>query len=678
MLVKRNECYRPFFESTKKYNVLRGGSGCIHGDSLLDTPNGKVKIKNFHGGLVYSWDGSKVIEAYATAPKKYDKAALYRVTLSDGSSIKCTGKHRFLTNHGWIEARAISPSDFFAQPIYVPYLHSTNLGTCLSIQISSVRRLIGKVQGFLSSCLVCRHRYDEQLHSVEDISLDGLPLLADARGHILQSSSTDDLQPLVVYSHPDLSSNHLSKNGYESQILYAVEVRGYHSGRKSFAHFLQIVLGFLRSLLYYGPSQLEGGCNRRLRDQVLPLRYLSVDNITYLGQFVYYDITVPSVHNYIAHGMIHHNSGKSYAVADDVILRTLDPVLSRTIVARKVAATMRQSVFRLIQNRIYDMGLDSRFSINKTEMTFTAGKNEIVLVGLDDVNKLKSIYDPTDAWLEESDQIAQSDFEEIDRRIRTLTGRAPKITLSFNPTSAFSWLKKYFYDTDTVREKTFELTTTYKDNAFLDPAYAETIERLKETNPSAYRVYGLGEWGVVEGVVFDSWSILPVPESAKLLGYGLDFGYSNDPTSLVAVYTQGNNAYYDEIIYQTGLTNSDLIALMKQEKIGQYDEIIADSAEPKSIEEIRRAGFNIHPCVKGADSVRNGINAMKQYKQNITPRSVNTQREFSSYSWKQDKDGRWLPVPIDLFNHAIDAIRYRISKDQRILRAGPSAARLGL
>lgn len=354
-------------------------------------------------------------------------------------------------------------------------------------------------------------------------------------------------------------------------------------------------------------------------------------------------------------------SGKSYAVADDVILRTLDNRLSRTIVARKVAATMRQSVFRLIQNRIYDMGLESRFITNKTDMTFTAGNNEILLVGLDDVNKLKSIYDPTDAWVEEADQTSQYDFEEIDRRIRTVTGRPPKITLSFNPTSAFSWLKSYFYDTQVVKDKTYELTTTYLDNCFLDPAYADTIERLKETNPSAYRVYGLGEWGVVEGVVFDTWSILPIPESAKLSGYGLDFGYSNDPTSLVAVYKHGQEIWLDEIIYQTGLTNQDLGGMMKSLGLNLSDEIIADSAEPKSIEELYRMRFNIHPCKKGADSIRNGINAMKQYKINITPRSVNLQREFSSYSWKQDKNGRWLPEPIDCFNHGIDAARYRIS-----------------
>jgi len=308
-------------------------------------------------------------------------------------------------------------------------------------------------------------------------------------------------------------------------------------------------------------------------------------------------------------------SGKSYAGVDDYIIRTLDPCLSRTIVARKVAATMRQSVFKLITSRIYDMGLQSAFAINKTEMTFTAGKNELILVGLDDVNKLKSIYDPTDALIEEADQITQDDFEEIDRRIRSITGRPPKITLMFNPTSVYSWLKKYFYDTESVKALTFELTTTYKDNCFLDPAYAATIERLQETNPSAYRVYGLGEWGIVEGVVFPDWQTADIPSDAKPMGYGMDFGYSSDPTTLIQVFETRDAFYYDEIIYQTGLTNPDLNALLKDRGISRYADIIADSEDPKSIEELHRMGWNIYPCKKGKDSVGYGINTMKTKKQ---------------------------------------------------------------
>lgn len=352
-------------------------------------------------------------------------------------------------------------------------------------------------------------------------------------------------------------------------------------------------------------------------------------------------------------------SGKSYAVAEDVILRTLDSRLSRTIVARKVAATLRQSVFQLIQGRINAMGLNSLFAVNKTEMTFTAGNNQIILVGLDDVNKLKSIFDPTDAWIEEADQVSQSDFEEIDRRIRTLTGRKPKVTLSFNPTSVYSWIKRYFYDNDYTGD-TYHLTTTYRDNRFLDAAYSATIERLQETNPSAYRVYGLGEWGIVQGVVFDKWTEGEIDPRARLVGYGLDFGYSQDPTALVAVYELGDEVWLDEVLYQTGLTNQDLGYLMRQLGVELRDEIIADSAEPKSIEEIYRQGFNVHAAVKGADSVRNGINLMKSKRIHLTRRSSNLHREFSSYCYKQDKNGNWLRDPVDMFNHGIDAARYRI------------------
>jgi phage terminase large subunit len=353
-------------------------------------------------------------------------------------------------------------------------------------------------------------------------------------------------------------------------------------------------------------------------------------------------------------------SGKSYAAADDYILRTITGKKSRTIVARKVAKTLRQSVFEILRQRIAAHGLTDRFSVNKTEMNFSCAGGDLILVGLDDVDKLKSIYDPTDAWIEEADQISQDDFEEIDRRIRSMSARPPKITLTFNPTSVYSWLKKYWYDSDFTGGQVFELTTTYRDNRFLDPTYAATIERLQETNPSAYRVYGLGEWGIVEGVVFDNWQTAEIPEHAKSIGYGLDFGFSSDPAVLVEVFETDDARYFDEVIYRTGLTNPDLSALMKDCGVERYAEIIGDSAEPKSIEELHRMGWNVKPCVKGADSIRFGINAMKTKKIFLTPRSSNLHREFSSYCWKQDKNGKWLPEPVDMFNHGIDAIRYRV------------------
>jgi phage terminase large subunit len=159
----------------------------------------------------------------------------------------------------------------------------------------------------------------------------------------------------------------------------------------------------------------------------------------------------------------------------------------------------------------------------------------------------------------------------------------------------------------------------------------------------------------------------------------MDFGYTNDPTTLVEVFETPDAFYYDEIIFRTGLTNPDISAAMKDAGISRYAEIIADSAEPKSIEELHRMGWYVKPCEKGADSIRFGIASMKSKKQFVTPRSSNLQREFSSYSWKQDKNGRWLADPVDMFNHGIDAIRYRVDQGRRRRRTGSaSAASLGL
>jgi phage terminase large subunit len=138
----------------------------------------------------------------------------------------------------------------------------------------------------------------------------------------------------------------------------------------------------------------------------------------------------------------------------------------------------------------------------------------------------------------------------------------------------------------------------------------------------------------------------------------LDFGFSADPCALVAMYAYENTIHFDEVIYRTGLTNSDLSTLMKSSGIGQHSRIVADSAEPKSIEDLYRAGWNIHPAKKGPDSIRFGIDAMLSKTIAVTPRSSNLLKEFYSYSWKQDKNGKYLPEPIDAYNHGIDAARY--------------------
>jgi len=249
-----------------------------------------------------------------------------------------------------------------------------------------------------------------------------------------------------------------------------------------------------------------------------------------------------------------------------------------------------------------------------------------------------------------------------------------EVWLDYNPTHEF-WINTELKD-DIDSE---ELILTYKDNTALADSIVREIEKalfkgfyntlepdlFKDSNiknqywSNWWRVYGLGLVGSLEGVIFSNWSqIGKVPEDAQLLGYGLDFGFTNDPTALVAVYRWNNQIVFDELIYQTGLLNSDIIREMTRIGIDQRSLIYADSAEPKTIEEIRRSGFNIHPTVKGADSINFGISILQEQKILVTSESVNLIKELRNYIWDKDKNGAKLNKPIDDWNHGIDAIRY--------------------
>ncbi len=253
-------------------------------------------------------------------------------------------------------------------------------------------------------------------------------------------------------------------------------------------------------------------------------------------------------------------------------------------------------------------------------------------------------------------------FETVDQ----LMIRTKEFTLlDYNPTTEF-WLHE-----EKILEKssTDFLIVTYKDNEFLDPRIVAKIEEKKPVydedgnlvsgDEHWWRVYGEGKTGILEGTVFSNYEIIPnKPKRVRLVGYGLDFGFTNDPTALIGVWEKGGNLYLQELIYQTGLTNQDICKKFAGFQIGETDKIIADSAEPKSIEEIFRQNYNIHPAKKGADSIKFGIDLMRSRKIFITEDSANLIKEFKQYHWAKDKNGKNLNKPIDAFNHGIDAVRY--------------------
>jgi phage terminase large subunit len=208
---------------------------------------------------------------------------------------------------------------------------------------------------------------------------------------------------------------------------------------------------------------------------------------------------------------------------------------------------------------------------------------------------------------------------------------------------------------------------TYRDNEALEPSIIEEIEAAKERAVTSsywanwYSVYGLGEVGILQGVIFDNWiQIKEVNFSTdKFVAIGMDWGYTNDPTTIIAVYLRGNDKLVlHELLYENKLTNADIGNKLKELNINRSWQIVADSAEPKSIEEIRRMGYNIQESIKGPDSVRNGIDILKRFEICVTETSLNLIKELRSYVWETDKTGAQLGFPQDKYNHAIDAVRY--------------------
>lgn len=234
------------------------------------------------------------------------------------------------------------------------------------------------------------------------------------------------------------------------------------------------------------------------------------------------------------------------------------------------------------------------------------------------------------------------------------------IWLDYNPTAQFWAHTQVLQDDDSEL-----LILTYKDNEALPSTIVEEIEKAKvKAETSSYwanwwKVYGLGQVGSLQGVVFENWQeIDAVPKEAKLLGYGMDFGFTNDPTTLTAIYQYDGQYVLDELIYQTGLTNADINNLMRSKQVDKTKSVYADSAEPKTIRELNNFGWRVKASEKGRDSILFGINKMQQEKFLVTKRSTNLIKELRSYVWDKDREGNTTNKPIDAFNHGIDGVRY--------------------
>jgi len=357
-------------------------------------------------------------------------------------------------------------------------------------------------------------------------------------------------------------------------------------------------------------------------------------------------------------------SGKSRFVAQREVLKSYARRDRKTLVVRKVFNTLKDSCYSELKAVIYAWGLESHFTILKNPLSIVNAVTnvEFLFRGFDDPEKIKSVTGVDRVWYEEATESDSKD-ELTQLRLRLRGFDKVQITLTYNPINIFHYLNTEYHEQHDPRH--FIHKSTYHDNEKLlavDPSYGEYIESTKETNPAYYKVYGLGEWGQnLEGLVYPAYET--VTEMPTVQFYGLDFGY-NDPTALTAhavadtYESDKKDFYWKEVIYESHLTSAMLIQRMKDAGVNPRLPIIADSARPEMIEDIRKAGFNVKACEKYKGSVLDGINRVKNFNIKIVAGSKNVFREIQNYSWKE-KDGRFHDdEPVDAVNHAMDAGRY--------------------
>ena len=359
-------------------------------------------------------------------------------------------------------------------------------------------------------------------------------------------------------------------------------------------------------------------------------------------------------------------SAKSHSIAQHFIRKFYQERNKRFLVIRKTLPALRITAYKLVIDLIREYGLPK--NLNKTEMLLSYKNNEMLFKGLDDPEKIKS-YESNYIWVEEMTDINLDDFRQLLLRLRRKTDGTNQFFGSFNPISELHWIKIKLFQ---GYSNTAILHSTYQDNPFLDPEYVKEIEDLKNQDDNYYRIYALGEWGILKNLIYSNYEIIdyknyPNYEEADEVIYGMDFGYNN-PSAIIEIIIKDKVYYERELLYETRLTNQDLIAKAKELIPDKSKELYADSSEPDRIKEFQNEGFNIYPSDKGKGSVKDGIDYVKRQKIKISNDSPNLIKEKQSYKYKEDKDGNVIDDPVKFADHLMDAERYAIKTHANVAK----------
>lgn len=400
-------------------------------------------------------------------------------------------------------------------------------------------------------------------------------------------------------------------------------------------------------------------------------------------------------------------SSKSYFAVDKIIYRCLHETANRFLFVRAIKDTIRNSMYRLFKDRVNQLKLEQFFEFRDTflEVRIPTTETEIICVGLNDRERLKSIADPTSAWVEECTEIDDKDFYQLNMRLRSDKGGYRQTIVTFNPIDEEHWIKRDMFPDviEKVLEEKYEARqkrrrynkgwidfrleevtarmvrkitvgdevaeidyclhlSSYEDNRFVNLEYRAELEDLKDKDYNYWQVYAKGKWGTISGLVFNpTWRKKPIPQSFDEVIYGMDFGFVH-PNVLVMVAIKDGEYYVKELIYERGLSNAQFIEMAKQDKCLEGDDVVyADNHRPEYIDEWVNAGFNVLPAEKGNDSVEKGIDMLKSINIYSNDDNINLNKELKLFKYKLDQHGKPIEGEfVKLNDDAIAAVRYAI------------------
>lgn len=361
-------------------------------------------------------------------------------------------------------------------------------------------------------------------------------------------------------------------------------------------------------------------------------------------------------------------SGKTVFIIQKLLLKGLKEKRF-ILLMNKQTAGIKDKVWKELTDAIAFFHMEEYFTFNKTDFRATCVNGTVFrCLGLDEPEKAKAISNVSDVYLDELNQFTQDDYELLDGSLRSKKYKLPlQLIGSFNPVSKQNWVYRYFgFDTGVVPPNTFIHHSTYKDNRYCDQSYIERMEQMKLRNPTRYKIEAEGQFATLEKLVFNNWVVREIdPEEHKQLPLlvGLDYGFTNDPTALVAsmIDEEAKTIYIFKEWVAAGKTNDEIARAIVSLGFSKST-IICDSAEMKSIEELKRNGIiRAKPSIKGPDSVIYGINKLQEYEFIVSPDCTNVITELENYSWQRDKQtGEYTNKPVPGFDHCLDALRYSL------------------